>query len=120
MGAIRTVRTFANEAAEVERYNSRVDSVYQILKRVALLKGGFYGGVGLAGQAALVCLPLEEARSLYLLLLLFLSLFNLMALHCLVKMFPGQRLGEIFNCLMSEKIEAHDMVLNLSPPPSIF
>ena len=52
LGNIRTVRSFARETFEVDRYGSRVDVAFQMGRRLALTYGTFQGAMGFAGFGA--------------------------------------------------------------------
>jgi ATP-binding cassette subfamily B protein len=45
LGAIRTVRTFAQEQREISRYGDRVDGVFDIAKKSAILNAAFIASV---------------------------------------------------------------------------
>jgi ABC transporter fused permease/ATP-binding protein len=53
LSGVRTVRAFANEGAEVERYAEAVDRSYELAARRAFAYGGFQGVAGFAGYAAI-------------------------------------------------------------------
>lgn len=54
ISSIRTVKLFAKEEREVTRYQSRIDDVYTLGKKAGILSGSFFGGVGFAGNAAIL------------------------------------------------------------------
>jgi ATP-binding cassette subfamily B protein len=53
IGGVRTVRSFAREAAEVERYGEAVDRSYRLAAKRALAVGVFQGATGFAGYGAI-------------------------------------------------------------------
>ena len=53
LASVRTVRAFAREDAETERYASAVQRSYRLAAKRALAYGGFNGTAGFAGYAAL-------------------------------------------------------------------
>jgi ATP-binding cassette subfamily B protein len=53
LGSIRTVRSFAREEQEVERYGARVDESFQLGRSLALTYGAFQGAMGFAAYAAI-------------------------------------------------------------------
>ncbi len=53
LGGLRTVRSFARESLEVDRYEGAVGESYRLAARRALLSGVFAGGAGFAGYAVL-------------------------------------------------------------------
>ncbi|MFZ5477097.1 MAG: ABC transporter ATP-binding protein [Myxococcota bacterium] len=53
LGSIRTVRSFAREEGEVERYASRVDRAFDMGRKLALAYGSFQGAGGFAAYAAI-------------------------------------------------------------------
>jgi ABC transporter fused permease/ATP-binding protein len=53
IAGVRTVRSFAREATETERYRAAVDTSYQLASRRALLMGVFNGAAGFAGYGAI-------------------------------------------------------------------
>jgi ATP-binding cassette subfamily B protein len=53
LGSVRTVRAFAREAGEVERYGARVDDAFAMGRRTALAYGLFQGLGGFAAYAAI-------------------------------------------------------------------
>lgn len=52
LGNIRTVRSFAREDFEVNRYGAKVDVAFQMGRRLALTYGTFQGAMGFAGFGA--------------------------------------------------------------------
>ncbi len=52
LGNIRTVRSFAREKFETDRYGSKVDVAFQMGRRLALTYGSFQGAMGFAGFGA--------------------------------------------------------------------
>eukprot|EP01135_Chromosphaera_perkinsii_P011226 Nk52_evm7s2367 gene=Nk52_evmTU7s2367 len=50
IGNIRTVKAFAQEVAEKNRYNASIDKVYSIAKQEALAKASFFGTAGMTGN----------------------------------------------------------------------
>jgi len=52
LGNIRTVRSFAREDFEVNRYGEKVDVAFQMGRRLALTYGTFQGAMGFAGFGA--------------------------------------------------------------------
>ena len=53
LGNVRTVRSFAKESAEQERYGVAIDESFQHGKKRAFAYGAFAGGVGLFAQSAI-------------------------------------------------------------------
>lgn len=53
---IRTVRSFAQEANEMKRYNDQAEVVYQYGMKEAYASGIFYGAAGLAGNLTIISL----------------------------------------------------------------
>ena len=53
IGNVRTVRAFAQEEGEVERYAARVDEAFDLGRRLALAYGAFQGAMGFAAYAAI-------------------------------------------------------------------
>ncbi|MDP2312017.1 MAG: ABC transporter transmembrane domain-containing protein [Pseudomonadota bacterium] len=53
LGNIRTVRSFAREELEVERYGARVDESFALGRRLALTYGTFQGAMGFAAFSAI-------------------------------------------------------------------
>jgi len=53
LAGVRTVRSFAREEAEVERYGSAVQRSYQLAAKRALAMGVFNGWVGFAGYGSI-------------------------------------------------------------------
>ncbi len=53
IAGLRTVRSFAREATEVERYRGAVDHSYRLAARRALVMGSFNGLMGFAGYGAI-------------------------------------------------------------------
>lgn len=49
---IRTVRAFAREEGEVERYSRKIDEVFDAGRRMAIAYGSFQGGLGFVGYVA--------------------------------------------------------------------
>ncbi|CAG11010.1 unnamed protein product, partial [Tetraodon nigroviridis] len=47
---LRTVRAFGKELSEVEAYTQKTDEVFQLAKREAVLRAGFFGVTGLSGN----------------------------------------------------------------------
>ncbi|XP_046886148.1 ATP-binding cassette sub-family B member 10, mitochondrial [Hypomesus transpacificus] len=47
---LRTVRAFGKELTEVEKYMEKADYVFQLAKKEAVLKAGFFGVTGLSGN----------------------------------------------------------------------
>nr|XP_023689480.1 ATP-binding cassette sub-family B member 10, mitochondrial isoform X2 [Paramormyrops kingsleyae] len=50
IGNLRTVRAFGKELAEVEKYGEKVEHVLHLLRKDALMRGGFFGMTGLSGN----------------------------------------------------------------------
>ncbi|KAJ1153750.1 hypothetical protein NDU88_006508 [Pleurodeles waltl] len=50
IGNIRTVRTFGKEMMEMEKYSSKVEHVFQLMKKEAVARSGFFGATGLSGN----------------------------------------------------------------------
>ncbi|XP_061414936.1 ATP-binding cassette sub-family B member 10, mitochondrial [Lethenteron reissneri] len=50
IGNIRTVRSFAKEELEMEKYSSKVNYVLQLAYKEALARAGFFGATGLSGN----------------------------------------------------------------------
>lgn len=42
---IRTVRAFGKELTEVQKYSEKVDHIFELAKKEAVLSAGFYGVV---------------------------------------------------------------------------
>ncbi|XDV50266.1 hypothetical protein PO909_019345 [Leuciscus waleckii] len=47
---IRTVRAFGKELTEVQKYSEKVDHIFELAKKEAVLSAGFYGVTGLSGN----------------------------------------------------------------------
>ncbi|KAI5107920.1 ATP-binding cassette sub-family B member 10, mitochondrial, partial [Silurus meridionalis] len=47
---LRTVRAFGKELTEVQAYSEKVDDVFKLAKKEAVLTSGFYGVTGLSGN----------------------------------------------------------------------
>ncbi|XP_012669761.2 ATP-binding cassette sub-family B member 10, mitochondrial [Clupea harengus] len=47
---LRTVRAFGKERSEVEKYVERINYVFQLAKKEAVLRAGFFGMTGLSGN----------------------------------------------------------------------
>ncbi|TRY86044.1 hypothetical protein DNTS_001924 [Danionella cerebrum] len=47
---LRTVRAFGKELTEVQKYSLKVDHIYELAKKEAILSAGFYGVTGLSGN----------------------------------------------------------------------
>lgn len=54
LSSIRTVKLFANENREQQRYSSKVDYVYELGKRTGIYSGGFFGAVGISANLAML------------------------------------------------------------------
>lgn len=52
-GGVRTVRSFARESGEVERYGAAVDRSYRLAAKRALARGVFNGFIGFAGYGSI-------------------------------------------------------------------
>lgn len=52
---IRTVRSFAREAGEVQRYKKRIDEAFELGRKMAKAYGVFLGVMGFAGYVAVAC-----------------------------------------------------------------
>ena len=52
LGNIRTVRSFAREQFEVDRYDGKVNTAFEMGRRLALTYGTFQGAMGFAGFGA--------------------------------------------------------------------
>ncbi|XP_033874888.1 ATP-binding cassette sub-family B member 10, mitochondrial [Acipenser ruthenus] len=50
IGNVRTVRAFGKEFTEVEKYISKVNYVFQLAKKEAVVRAGFFGATGLCGN----------------------------------------------------------------------
>ncbi|XP_032804421.1 ATP-binding cassette sub-family B member 10, mitochondrial isoform X2 [Petromyzon marinus] len=50
IGNIRTVRSFAKEELEMQKYSSKVNYVLQLAYKEALARAGFFGATGLSGN----------------------------------------------------------------------
>jgi len=53
IGGVRTVRSFAREQAEIDRYGAAVDRSYRLAAKRALALGSFNGLMGFAGYGAI-------------------------------------------------------------------
>lgn len=53
IAGVRTVRSFARESREVDRYHAAVDKSYRVAAKRALAVGLFQGALGFAGYAAI-------------------------------------------------------------------
>jgi len=51
---IRTIRAFAQESNEVDRYSNEVNYVLQLAKKDALASATFYSGVGMGGNLMVI------------------------------------------------------------------
>uniref|UniRef100_A0A9J8AQ03 ATP binding cassette subfamily B member 10 n=2 Tax=Cyprinus carpio TaxID=7962 RepID=A0A9J8AQ03_CYPCA len=47
---IRTVRAFGKELTEVQKYSEKIDYIFELAKKEAVLSAGFYGVTGLSGN----------------------------------------------------------------------
>ncbi|KAL2641327.1 hypothetical protein R1flu_008914 [Riccia fluitans] len=61
-GAVRTVRSFAQEAYECERYAKRVDETLQLGLKQAMVSGAFSGGVSALATLAIVSVVFYGAQ----------------------------------------------------------
>ncbi|KAI8805219.1 P-loop containing nucleoside triphosphate hydrolase protein [Cladochytrium replicatum] len=50
LGNVRTVRAFAQEEAETQRYTERVQAIYNLARKEAFASGWFFGGLGASGN----------------------------------------------------------------------
>uniref|UniRef100_A0A673FIL9 ATP-binding cassette sub-family B member 10, mitochondrial-like n=1 Tax=Sinocyclocheilus rhinocerous TaxID=307959 RepID=A0A673FIL9_9TELE len=51
---IRTVRAFGKELTEVQKYSEKVDHIFELAKKEAVLSAGFYGVTGLSGNVIIL------------------------------------------------------------------
>ncbi|RXN27803.1 ATP-binding cassette sub-family B member mitochondrial [Labeo rohita] len=51
---IRTVRAFGKELTEVQKYSEKVDYIFELAKKEAVLSAGFYGVTGLSGNVIIL------------------------------------------------------------------
>ncbi|ORX89182.1 ATP-binding cassette sub-family B member 10 [Basidiobolus meristosporus CBS 931.73] len=56
VGNIRTVQAFVRENDEVNRYEMRVQDVFDLAKKEAMANGFFFGGTGMAGNLTILAL----------------------------------------------------------------
>lgn len=61
---IRTVKSFSQEAAEVNRYASKIQAVFELAKRESLARGIFFGMVTLLNYDLLIILFLMGKKLL--------------------------------------------------------
>ncbi|XP_069787758.1 nuclear pore complex protein Nup133 isoform X3 [Narcine bancroftii] len=50
IGNIRTVRAFAKESSELQVYMNKISQVFELVKKEAVARAGFYGATGLMGN----------------------------------------------------------------------
>ncbi|KAF4105751.1 ATP-binding cassette sub-family B member 10, mitochondrial [Onychostoma macrolepis] len=51
---IRTVRAFGKELTEVQKYSEKIDYIFDLAKKEAVLSAGFYGVTGLSGNVIIL------------------------------------------------------------------
>ncbi|XP_056113121.1 ATP-binding cassette sub-family B member 10, mitochondrial [Rhinichthys klamathensis goyatoka] len=51
---MRTVRAFGKELTEVQKYSEKVDHIFELAKKEAVLSAGFYGVTGLSGNVIIL------------------------------------------------------------------
>ncbi|XP_073690067.1 ATP-binding cassette sub-family B member 10, mitochondrial [Garra rufa] len=51
---IRTVRAFGKELTEVQKYSEKIDYIFELAKKEAVVSAGFYGVTGLSGNVIIL------------------------------------------------------------------